>query len=163
MLLTPHVLSGMMFGGFANDYRLSPFLGLISYFIVELIPHWDPENKDSKTVLWIRFLDIILAFVTFFGVIMFMQIDPDRRNMVPQYLLGGIGGSLPYLFFFAAMWNHHISDTLLKAHTFKSKIKFRDRSGWGILIQVAICILCIAIIFKLLPFPSWNKFVQQFL
>lgn len=150
MLLTPHVFAGMLAGSFTSDYVLSPFFGLASYFILEIIPHWDPENHNRTDVRFIRILDIVVATISFFVVILMKQLDP-------RYVLGGIFAAIPYLFFY-------FSD-LMKINsrilTWKKKFQYTDRSAWGILIQGAICIIAITIIFNLIDFPSKDRFLRQ--
>lgn len=155
MLLTPHILSGMVFGGFASNPALSPFLGVLSYFVLEMIPHWDPENRDRKIVNLIKIADLWVGIISFLVVIGLIGSNPAKN------ILGGISTGLVYLLFSVLHLFPHQNEFVKQLHKYKIGIKYTDRSSWGILIQVSICILAVAILFKLVDFPSWQKIVDQ--
>jgi len=153
MLFTPHILSGMMFGSFASDYGFAFLLGFFSYFLLELIPHWDPEETNKKSIATIRYIDVGLAAISFLVVIMTKQLDKS-------YILGGIGAIVPYICFqLAPFFTHH--EIVLKLVKFKKRLTYKDKSAWGVLIQLSICIISVSIMFQLIDFPTLDKIRTQ--
>jgi hypothetical protein len=155
MLMTPHVLSGMVFGDIPGSYLWAPALGLLSYFVLELIPHWDPEDPQKKRFTLVRSLDFGICFILFF-------LFSALRDFDAGVMLGGLFAGVPYLIFYIIMIFAHEGSIPGLIHHYKSKIKYSDKSVWGVIIQFAICMLAIAILFDLVDFPTWEKIREQF-
>jgi hypothetical protein len=165
MLLTPHVFAGMLFGSLSNDYRYAPLLGLLSYFFLELIPHWDPENDSRMIIKVIRYIDFCIAIISFVIVIFLYTPSQDGilgATLDPRLVLGGIFGALPYiiLYFSKLLWAKN--KTYLATEKILSTFKYTDHSFWGILIQFSVCVICVAVIFQLIDFPTWEKIRDGF-
>lgn len=157
MLLTPHVFSGMTFASFVNNPIEGALMGLLSFFFVEFIPHWDPEGFNQKKARPLLIVDFFVAFGAYFIVLFLKGLDLS-------ILLGGLFGALPYMFFFTAEIMSGNYKLMEKLHLFKLKAKHVDKTFWGIAIQVSICILAIAILFQNelnLRFPSLDKLQSE--
>jgi hypothetical protein len=154
MLLTPHVLAGMLFGGVAGT-TFSPFAGIFSYFFLEMIPHWDPTN-DKKRGLIIKFIDFVFALAAFFIVVVL-------KGSETAYIIGGMFSAFTFFFFYILNSSSLKNRYLVKLMDFKFKIKYTDKTLWGVLIQLSICIICLALIFNLVDFPTWSRIQQNFL
>jgi hypothetical protein len=150
MLLTAHILSGMTFGSLTAKTYLSPLFGFLSYFVLESIPHWDIRDSYKKFAKIIRILDFTLAFFSFALILILNQL-----NM--RLILGGITSVVVYLFFYLGELNNSEKGFWGFLKKLKKKIQYHDKSVWGILIQIAICVLAVAIIFNLIDFPTWNR------
>jgi len=48
MIITPHLLIGAAIGFKVKHFGWIIFLGIISHFFLDIIPHWDYENKEFK-------------------------------------------------------------------------------------------------------------------
>ncbi len=150
MLLTPHVLTGMLAGSLAPNFLLSPFYSLASYFLLEMIPHWDPEKDKNRRGEIIHYIDILFSISALFTVII-------ARDLNPKYIFGGLTSFILYFVFYYAskleIKNYYFN--LLK--NLKNNLKYTDKSMWGILVQVSVCILVLTIIFDLIDFPTWDR------
>lgn len=163
MLLTPHVLAGMTFGNFSDNYVFSGVLGAFSYLAMELIPHWDPENKNRKLVRLIRQIDFILAPSATLVVIFFKLLELEGQNGASySFILGGVVAMVIYMSIYFAPVDRSSKSLLAKIKYAHSRIKSTDRTIWGILIQVSVCILSITILFALIEFPTMDKIREQF-
>lgn len=156
MLLTPHVLSGMLFGSMFPGPLLVPFVSFFSYILLELIPHWDLEDSKKKTALLIRYIDVIASIILYVTLILLKQFNLSLA-------LGGIVSATIYIFFFLVHSLQDENHTFKKIHVVKSKLKNHDRSLWGILIQLAICVICVTVILGLVDFPTWERFQRNFM
>jgi hypothetical protein len=166
MLLTPHILAGMLFGTFTDDYRLSPFLGLFSYIVLECIPHWDSDNFSKSWVKVVRYIDFCLAAIAFIMIIFLKQTSGNLSSngivFDIRYILGGLFGAIPYFVFNLGPLAFSTSPFFTWAKKAHSFFRYEDKSVWGVLIQVSVCIICLAIIFKLVDFPTWERLSREF-
>lgn len=154
MLLTPHVLTGMLVGGLTPSIFLVPFTALISFVLVELIPHWDPSDNTKKRTAIIRYIDFFLALIALLVVTIL-------KDMSFGHLFGGFFVAVYYIFFFLLTHLPIENPKLFTLKHFKKKLTYSDRSFWGILIQASICILVISIMFDLIDFPTWDKLTRN--
>lgn len=167
MLLTPHVLAGMLFGSFSNSVYMVPFLGLFSYFVLELIPHWDPQNFNKPIIKILRYIDFCIASVAFIVILFLKQTSGNLSSsgiiFDMRYLVGGIFGALPYFIFNLFPLLLTDSNFFTRAKDMHKKFTYNDRSVWGLMIQISICIICIAILFKLVDFPTLQRLQLELL
>ena len=108
MYLTVHALAGALIGKEINNIALAFLLGFISHFVLDKIPHQDPDNAEEslkglgKKINQFskkekRFITIVIVdFLTFvFLVIMFYF--RDIFFYLSPVIAGVIGGVLPDL------------------------------------------------------------------
>jgi len=72
-------------------------------------------------------------------------------------LYAGVSVFILYMGFWSVHWLKGENPTLNKISLVKHKVRFLDKTWWGISVQIAICIVTITILFKLMPLPSWSK------
>jgi hypothetical protein len=156
MLLTPHVLSGMFFADMSPSVFLVPFFSVISFFFLEMIPHWDPEFETSRKNTILRSIDIVLSLVSFLSIVLFRGFDFG-------VIIGGVSSFLIYFVFHFLSLVKVENPLLSKLNGFRKKLKYHDRSAWGIMVQVAICVLCVTLLLNLVDFPTWERIRKNLL
>lgn len=171
MLLTPHILAGTLVGGTLGT---SPFMSVVlsffTYFILEFIPHWDPENRTRLIVKIARTLDLLCAslFLFFLAFIAFQQDStlsitsnglPVEFNL--KHVLAGSTSFIMYVVVYLITELSGKKENLKRFSDFLKKLNYEDRTIWGIIIQIAIPVMSIAILFRLIDFPSLQRIILQ--
>lgn len=156
MLLTPHVLTGMIAGRLSSSVVLSVFLSLVLFFIIEMIPHWDPVEDKSRRTVVIRLADLGISLILFLTLIFFNDFDIN-------ILIGGITSFFVYIFFYLIDLFKPKSESLSWIWKFRKRVKYEDKSVWGILIQLSICILGITFLLNLIDIPTWDRIRRNIL
>lgn len=154
MILTPHLLSGMTFGTFSDNVFLAFFLGALSYIFIELIPHWDPENKNKKFVKVLRVFDFIFAPLALLSVVVSLLYLGDDYTRIYNMLAGGVAATFIYIILYVAFFYRGKGKFLQKMSKFHRTFKNSDRTVWGVLVQLAVCIICITLLFELIHLPT---------
>lgn len=171
MLLTPNILTASMLShSFSDNWVLSIVLGVVTYFFLNLIPHWDPQNFDKPIVKIARYLDFSMtsAYVLFMIFVLFQKdqsftfsLNSLDVNFNLQSVLGAFANLFVYLaFYFLDTNKNKVWQFFVKID---KKFRYIDRSLWGIFVQFALTILSFTILFRLIDFPSWNKVLIQLL
>lgn len=171
MLLTPNVLTASMLAySFSDEWWISTLVGVLTYFFLNLIPHWDPENYQKLIVRVARFIDFLLAliFLLFMVIVIWYKdlsfiilSDSFELNLNEHSFIGALTNLIVYLFFYffdnknIKIWGFFLS--------IDKKLRYVDRSIWGISIQIAVTILSFTIVFGLIDFPSWKNILDQLL
>lgn len=155
MLLTPHILAGMYAGSLPDNFVFSPILSILSYFFLEAIPHWDPENFGRKRVQVIHYIDFTFAIILYLVIIFVKEFDV-------KLVLGGLFSVLMYALFLLLEHSKVHNALVEKVVNFHNKLKYTDRSLWGVLIQVSVSVICFALLFNLIDFPTWNRIRENF-
>jgi hypothetical protein len=89
MLITPHVTAGAVIGiTFQDPYLVFP-TAVASHFVLDLIPHWDPDPARLKRALGFLTLDTIAALLVLLWAI--SEHHSDRRAI----FWGAAGAILP--------------------------------------------------------------------
>lgn len=171
MLFVPTVLVGSLFGfAFTSNIFFAFFAGLISYFLINIIPHWSPENHSKKFVLAIRYADFVLGtgYFVFLVLVLFSQgssvsfmINGLEVVFDSRHFFGALGGIIPFLFVYIGKIKEYKNKYFLDCFKLAKKFSYQDRSFWGIFVQIAITIVAITILFRLIDFPSWQRIVFQ--
>lgn len=100
MYLTVHAVAGAVIGNYVNNAYLAFFLGFLSHFILDRIPHQDPDSPDDLLVKKIRlpkkakrFFSILLLDIglLFFIIILFYSRD---IFIYPHPVIAGIIGAV---------------------------------------------------------------------
>lgn len=161
MLLTPHALSGMAFADQVDNIFISVFLVILSYFILEFVPHWDPENNTNQRANLVKVLDFGFTILSFGLVILykflFLESDLDLN-----FFIGGVVALILYFMF-------HYPPKLfgMKVYIFVSQFhksyKRVDRSIWGMTIHVAVSIIAIAFLLGQVTITGLSGVVDQFI
>lgn len=173
MLLIPTILVGSLFGYAFGTNLISAFLvGLISYFLLNIIPHWNPRNFENHYVVTIRYLDFAFGLTYFFflffailqkGNSLTFAINNSLVLFDARHFFGALGALLLFLFYYF-LKNKEIKNIIIKKiYDLGQMISYQDRSLWGIFVQIAITIVSITILFRLIDFPSWQKIMSQIL
>ena len=110
MLLTPNILTASMLShSFSSNWILSIVVGLLTYFLLNLIPHWDPQNYNKLIVKVARYLDFSLtsAYVLFMIFVLFQKdqsftfsLNSLEVNFNLQSILGAFSNLIIYLAFY---------------------------------------------------------------
>lgn len=171
MLLLPTLLFASVMGNsFAGNIFMAFFVGLISFFLINLIPHWTPENFQKKSVVFIRYTDFVLAGL-YFCFLIFAVLQPgfDLQLEINGYevafntihLIATLAAAILYFFFYYYKAKE-IKNRYIKAfYDFGEMISYKDRSLWGLFVQFAIIVVCVTILFHLIDFPSWQKILTS--
>ncbi len=173
MLLFPTVLVGSLFGySFGGNFFGAIIAGLISYYLINLIPHWSPENFSRKDVVIIRYTDFVVS-ACYFSFLLFVVLATDgdfafkssfsQEIVIFNYLhfWGALAASSLFLFFYFVK-NKSFENIVLKLFIeYSQKLAYTDRSLWGIFVQIAIVIVSLTILFSFIDFPSWQTIVNS--
>ena len=157
MLETPHILVGATIAFFIPNPFVSLPLSLISHFVLDLIPHWNPQihtelSNNGKVSLQSKIIlgtDVILSLIIVFFVL--YEVWPDVGHVITIFVacLLAIFPDLfqvPYYFFNKeSAWTKIIVD-------FQAKNQSHVSVTHGILAQVLVSltslILLLSNIFK---------------
>lgn len=100
MFLTVHAAAGITVAGFTNNIIIAFILGILSHFILDIIPHgdekiidWSNKSVYVKKMINIALIDSLIA-VLMIGTILKQVILTDGVVLIA----GAIGGMLPDLF-----------------------------------------------------------------
>jgi hypothetical protein len=150
MLLITHFALGMVIGYYSDSIIIVVLLSILSHFILDAIPHWDPRIEDPKgesrafrrsswrAQIWKLkrqiFFVTVFHMLVIFSLIMLVKKEQDLFLI----LLGGLSASLPDIYEWIAIFLK-----LPSVHFFKHR-----HVSWkkGIALQAAITFIC------LLPF-----------
>jgi hypothetical protein len=110
MLIITHLVAGFLIGSLVNNQILVVILGLLSHYIMDAIPHWDPKlvHSNGKKHMssmsdwdaqpaYIKhqvFLMVLIHVPLIFYFISFLR-DEVAFGLI---LLGGIAATLPDLY-----------------------------------------------------------------
>lgn len=171
MLFVPTILTGSLFGmSFGTNFIFAFISGFISYYLINIIPHWAPENFQKKWVLIVRYIDLALGggYFLFLLYVVFAQnsflsftINGLEVVFDIRHFAGAIGAMIPFFFVYLGKTQEFRNDILLKTFNLMKKISYQDRTFWGIFVQIAITIVAITILFRLIDFPSWQRILFQ--
>lgn len=89
MSILPHVTTGAAFGSLTPDPLLASTLGFVSHFVIDFIPHWDPELSRSMPI-WKKILYPILLLTDLSLGLLVLALLYNYPNM----FWGGLVGSL---------------------------------------------------------------------
>lgn len=156
MILATHAIAGAALGKLSNNTGAAFFLGFLSHYVLDRIPHWQYDVKkyyldENGHEAWTLDFDraIILTGLDFaFGIIISIlafQGAAGFKNPSLPILSGAIGGVLPDLLqgvYFKTKWK--ILGILQKIHdSIHASWDFPSDSKLGIALQLGIVILII--------------------
>jgi hypothetical protein len=171
MLFLPTLLFGSIFASaFTENIFLGFFLGIFSYFLINLIPHYNFETKTTQENRFVIIFDYIFAlifilFLLFSTSNIFFSSEflvyGSEVNITISHLFGALG-SLLMLGLKKYINNSKKESTIyLKIQKFFEDIEYIDKSAWGISLQFAMTLLTLSILFRLFDFPSWEIILIQ--
>lgn len=168
MLLTPHLVTMSYIATFMEPNALTVILGtIVSYFIIELIPHWDPKNFESTWVTYFRLFDLLFgsAYLVLLLFIVFSQpngfILLNKQITIGFYsFLASIVTLIMWVFF--NIFRQYIPKNTLPRQIadFFAGIKYEDKSFWGITIQFSITFLSFVFLFGIAQPPDFSNIVR---
>lgn len=152
MLELPHVLVGAAIATTIPDPRISLPLALVSHFITDYVPHWNPHihtelkkngriSSLSKSIL---FLDSGGAL--FLGTFIASRALPDTNKFIVIMLACFLAVApdvveIPYYIFRSDnLW-------IKKLISFQRAHQWNVPAFWGILAQIIVVSLCLQVIF----------------
>lgn len=91
MIITPHVATGLAIGLMLQRPWLAFLLALGSHFVLDVIPHWDPDIRNPRKAFPILLADLTVASLIFFAV------AESHENRLLALTAGSFGGVLPDL------------------------------------------------------------------
>ncbi|MBI2448376.1 hypothetical protein HYV44_02335 [Candidatus Microgenomates bacterium] len=123
MLASSHFIIGASVGRLSGNPFLAAFLGFVTHFLADLVPHWDLGYNFSKTKksYFLVFLDILI------GIIIcgfFLWWRPTNWNDIASVLLGGFFGLVPDFIGFGVK--------IFKIKSFEWYVHHHDRLHWFI-------------------------------
>ena len=147
MLLSVHTIAGALIGEKINNPYLAFSLGLISHFLLDMIPHGDLKRPTKLN----NFIYIALGGLADLSILGFFLIYFDLKNLLNlNVLLAILGSLLPDLVFifyryrdkkyFKSYFNFHE-----KLHNTISK-NFDLKFNWGLILQILIILTLTKII-----------------
>lgn len=153
VLETPHVIIAATIATKIKNPLLSLPLALASHFVFEMIPHWNPHintekrkfGKISKKSTVIIMSDSLMSLAV--GSVLAFRLLPDTSHTV-SVLLACFTGVLPDLieapYYFLNSTNSFIVNKWIP---FKKSIQSDTGPFWGVITQVAVSLVALAIIF----------------
>ncbi|MFN7088214.1 MAG: hypothetical protein ACK4NX_00075 [Candidatus Paceibacteria bacterium] len=150
MLNTPHLAVGMLIGKSVGNGWLAFFLGFLSHFILDAIPHWDGVDFRGRKLLRKKNLILIFDFILIFFILLIL-LELGAFSFSNEHLpmiFGAMGGVFPDIFwipyyFLGLRWPKQF-------FRFHGKIQIRLTAPLlGLLIQVVIISFSIWFIIKL--------------
>lgn len=88
MFLTVHAACGTLIGQHSNGILLAFILGIISHYILDIIPHGDDDFGKKKSFVALASLDSIFAVILI--LFLFAQVNLPH----PKIIAWGIAGSI---------------------------------------------------------------------
>ena len=162
ILVTHGIIGGAVGRLFPANPLLAFFVGLISHFVFDAIPHWhypmgaiDPKANFSKTVFTVMKRLILDAFIIaldfFMGVWLAMLIFDKNDYSNYSVFAGAVGGLFPdAIMLLSWIWRTKIVMLFQKFHQFiHTNIYLDERHVFGPLSQLAI-IAAVVFISKLI-------------
>lgn len=168
MLLTPHLVTMSYIATFMEPNALTVILGtIVSYFIIELIPHWDPKNFESIWVTYFRLFDLLLGSVYLVLLLFIVFSQPNGFILLNKQItiefysfLASIVTLIMWVFF--NIFRQYIPKNTLPRQIvdFFAGIKYEDKSFWGIAIQLSITFLSFVFLFGIAQPPDFSNIVR---
>ncbi len=173
MLLLATILVGTWFASsFTTSIFIAIAIGSISYYFLHLIPHWDINEIDNKFIDVLRFFDFISSgifmaflFLPLFQINQILEFSINGLSIEFTYihLAGAIGAAFIFFINYLGRTRDFKNVILSKFLEFGAKIKYQDKSIWGIAVQLAVIIVALTSLFRLINFPSWQMILEQLL
>lgn len=171
MLFSANILVSILCSiSFGLNPVSSFFAGLLVFFILNLIPHstfWKKHKLISQIVIT---LDFIIGF-SFLFLVTISLLEHSKEIIISMnsnsVILGissffaGLASTIVYCLFFYLENSEPKSKFLQQLLIYKRKIEYKDNSFWGVFIHIAIIILALAILFRLIDLPTWQKFISD--
>jgi hypothetical protein len=171
MLLTPNILTASLLShDFSGSVFGSILISVLTYFVLNLIPHWDPQNHNRLIVKIARYLDFAFSasYLAFMVIVLFQPdsslnftLNSQEVNFNLYSVLGAFVNAIIYLAFYAATILNIKNKFIKKLISFDITVRYHDRSLWGILVQIGLTILSLTLLFRLIGFPSWDRIFGQ--
>lgn len=145
MTATGHAIIGTVIAAKIGNPALAIPIAIASHIIADTIPHWDvatnAREKSRQKVLQEAFLDVIFGFLISFLLVKFLFTGLDigyalliiTASQLLDWLMG------PFYF-----WKIKFAP-FVWAYKFQKKIEHRQKEPWGIINQVAILALLVAL------------------
>ena len=89
MLITPHVATGVAVGSLLPSPLLALLAGVVSHFLLDMIPHWDPDPRRRG-----QFAAFVAVDATLAGVVLLVSLGlyPESQTAI---LFAAFGAILP--------------------------------------------------------------------
>ncbi|MFA6338776.1 MAG: hypothetical protein WCW87_01835 [Candidatus Paceibacterota bacterium] len=166
MVLSTHMVVGALLAQQVSNPFVAFFVGFLSHFVLDAIPHWDyevkalimrdKENKlNSSTSVNLKSLydlikigcDVLLGFIIIFIIFKIYSLDQILESQNLYILIGAIGGATPdFLQFVFFHWknNKYIYGLLVNLQKFHMWIHSQKKTLTpivGITFQVIVVII----------------------
>lgn len=168
MLLTPHLVTISYIATLMEPNIFTIVLGtIISYFIIELIPHWDPKNFESILITYFRLFDLILGSIYLVLLLFLVFSDPKGFFLFNKQItisffsfLASVVTLVIWVFF--NIFRQYIPKGTLPRQIadFFAGIKYEDKSFWGIAIQFSMTFLSFVFLFGIAQPPDFSNIVR---
>jgi len=145
MLLTPHILTGVLIASKTSNPILGLFLVLLSHYFLDCFPQWEYSIKNIKGRRWNKsFLDFLKVFFDIsFGVLLILFLSKNNSLVFAAAFLAILPDGFTLLNLIIP------KNKLLEIHdTFHQKINYffenkKIPAFWGIVSQIAVIALAI--------------------
>ncbi len=157
MLLTPHTFVGLTIAASIPNPFISVPLSFVMHFFGDKVPHWDffsNTTRDERLKGWRVFAviaDICLGLAAGLTATFFALWKLSDASLALNFFLCSFASVLPdaleapHLFFGV---NDPFTRTLLFV---QHKMQYQAKLPWGIISQIAVILVCLALLSSLLP------------
>ena len=163
MIISPHLIVGAVIGAKTHNFGLIIALGIVSHFIIDMIPHWDysiynllnfSQNKKFRKIIW----DLIKMMVDgLFGLLIVLLIIKQKNLLNSRSIIliscGILISLLPDVLWgiCSLFYKFKISKKYIAIHHFFHRIgeaKKESKSTFlGLATQILVIIIALFIFF----------------
>ncbi|MFA4930510.1 MAG: hypothetical protein WC570_01425 [Patescibacteria group bacterium] len=131
MLSTAHLVVGAAIGASGASYAEILFYSVIMHFLMDTLPHWDPDFTKNRRFFVIASVDMLVGLCLVFGLV--------GNDLNPKILIGMMFSILPdVITFFLLMWKTTFGQNYIEWH---KMIQNRNNHWGGILSQLLVILL----------------------
>ncbi len=170
MFLTANILVSVFI---VIQYKLDVlpafFVGILVYFVLNLIPHMVVDRSKLGFVHFLGILDISFGFALLAFLIMPIYSSTHeitisyRKNDITFDLstfIAALANAIVYFVFLYLNITKPKNDLLNKILTVKNYLEYRDDTFWGMFVHIALSILALSLILRIIELPSLLSIFQ---
>lgn len=153
MLLTPHTFVGIAIATVVKQPLLAVPLSFCMHFVGDLVPHWDIFSNAptvAERIKGWRILgvmgDLVLGVAVGLTFTLYALWVLNDVYLALSMFLCGIASVLPDLIGAPTMYTQKKFKISEAMSNFQGKLQFQAPLPWGMISQIIVIILCIAII-----------------
>ncbi len=145
------------------------FVGVLVYFVLNLIPHMVVDRSKLGFVHFLGVLDISFGFALLAFLIMPVYSSTHeitisyRKNDITFDLstfIAALANTIVYFIFLYLNIVRPENKWLNKILNARNFLEYRDDSFWGMFVHIALSILALSLIFKIVEIPALLSIFQ---